>query len=131
MAAVVRRLSTWEPAYRAKRFTIVAPDGPKWPTALFEGSVLQTMLDELLSSLLARMPRAGTLVVKGGRAEGGGAAVEFVCGGTPPASEGGAEQAGLTLVRTLAQAWGGGLDITAGPRGRGTHIRLRLAGDLR
>ena len=128
-AALARRLSVWDAAFRARRFTIISPDGPGWPAALFEGSVLQTMLDELLSFLLERMPRAGTLVVKGGRPEGGGLFVEFLCGGAAATPAALAGEAGLPLVRALAEAWGGGLEIDAGPRGRGTRVRLRLAGD--
>lgn len=127
-AAVMRRLTVWESAFRARRFTIVPPDGPGWPTVLFESSVLQTMLDELLAVLLARMPRAGTLVVKGGKSEAG-SFVEFLCGGAAPSPEARAGEAGVPMVRALAEAWGGGLDIDAGPRGRGTRIRLRLASD--
>ena len=119
----------WDAAFRARRFTIISPDGPGWPAALFEGSVLQTMLDELLSFLLERMPRAGTLVVKGGRPEGGGLFVEVLCGGAAATPAALAGEAGLPLVRALAEAWGGGLEIDAGPRGRGTRVRLRLAGD--
>lgn len=128
-AAVVRRLTAWEPAFRAKGFSIIPPDGPGWAKALFEGSVIQTILDELLSIILARMPRAGALIVKGSRRATGVLAVEFICGGAAPDLETYASETGLPLARAIAKAWGGDLEIGPGPRGRGKHIVLTLVAE--
>ena len=133
-------LAAWEAAFRGRGVALVREISKSLPDAAHDAKELRLALQHVLRNVLEAVPRGGHLAVRANRGPDGGLRLEFVDDGPgfPPewlerrfepfaAARRGRAGLGLSIVRRTLRRWGGEVEASNGPAGRGARLTFLFA----